>query len=230
MLHTILALDVETDGVSEDAICIEVACALYNVEHAAIICSYSTLMQAPSNAAESVNGIPPGLLKHALPPVDAWQEIREFALVADCVLAHNAEFDKRFVPKHVTQSSQWATDQLPWICTMGDTVWPKTQSPRDNLVKLALAHGLGVSHAHRASVDVDLICRLLTRAKEMGADLQEILEKGLRPKARFISLEPYKHKDVVKSHGFGWDGEVWSRVMALEDAAKLPFRTKMVEL
>ena len=47
---------------------------------------------------------------------------------------------------------------------------------------MALAHGVGVVSVHRALADVDTLARTLTAVAELGVDLGEFLERGMRPK------------------------------------------------
>ena len=46
-LETVLILDTETTGTDDSAVCIEVACILYSVTHAAPIRSFASLIRAP---------------------------------------------------------------------------------------------------------------------------------------------------------------------------------------
>jgi DNA polymerase III subunit epsilon len=220
----VLILDTETSDLPEnDGRCLEVAVARYSLDHACVIETYSSLVRGVNeNPAQDVNGIIPASLRLASETIRVWQRVGVVAQGCTAILAHGAEFDQKFVPAFA----------LPWVCTMSDMRWPRKQGPeRMSLVALALKHGLGVSHAHRASVDVDLIARLLTRAVEMGGLLDAMLAYGMRPKGTYVSLAPYSKKDLVKKHGFGWvAGEKkWKRTMAHEDVAGLPFKVKEVE-
>jgi DNA polymerase-3 subunit epsilon len=102
--------------------------------------------------------------------------------------------------------------------------------PGESLVSLALRHGLGVASAHRAMADCDLLVRLFTRAREMGADLQEMVALGLRERAKFAAAVPRERNGELKAAGFRWDPDrrVWWREMAVEDAAALPFPTRRI--
>lgn len=231
----LLLLDTETTGVDDDARCVEVAVALFSVEHAATVTAFSSLMRADGNAAAAVNGIPEALVRVAPEPGVAWSRVARLAKDADVIVAHGADFDRRFVP---------ADDPAlvrPWICSMDDLEWPAGEKTadgigkRENLVKLALAHGLGVSHAHRAAVDVDLLARLFARVAELaryGAapDLRAMLLRGLRPKARFQAVVPFERKDEAKVRGFQWEPETkrWLKTMALDDVTALPFPCQRV--
>lgn len=223
-MKTVLLLDVETDGLDDSAKCIEVAVALFDLEHAAITRSYSTLIQATSNAAQALNGIDPALLANATSTQAAWSAVSRFAERADVVVAHNASFDRRFVPANTTGT-------LRWICTMSDVIWPRQTRVCDSLIGLALAHGVGVASAHRAFSDVDLLARLLNRCKDLGSDIEAMLARGLRPKAGFEAIVPFERKDEAKDAGFKWNeagDRRWTRIMAIEDALQLPFEVRQI--
>jgi len=222
----LLLIDTETTGLDDSAQCIEVACVVYNLRHAAVVRSFSSLIQAVDNAAESLNRIPAALLAEAPPASRVWATVAKFVEMADCLVAHGAEFDQRFVPAAVVSGKQW-------VCSM-DLAWPRQQKPGESLVKLALAHDLGVSSAHRAAVDCDLLARLLTRVRELGVDLDAFIARGLRPKARFVvaarDYDPARNEQA-KEAGFRWEParKEWWRVMAVEDTAALPFDVQQVD-
>ena len=184
---------------------------------------YASLLYAESNPAEAINGIPVGLLNESPPAERVWKRVFGLASRCDAVVAHNAEFDMRFVP-------HGATARTPWICSCYDLLWPKAPKPGASLVTLALSHGLGVSHAHRAMVDCEILSRLFTRIHEMGTDLRAFFERGLRPKATFQALVPFDRKDEAKNEGFSWDGasKRWLRTMAIEDATALGFSVRRI--
>lgn len=221
----VLILDTETTGLDpqKDGV-IEVGAILYSVEHATVLESYASLIHSlHGNAAEAVNRIPADAVRSGKHPRGVWDRVGEMASYADAILAHNAEFDRAFV-------GDWLVSELPWICTRNDIQWPRQTKPAPSLVSLALEHDLGVAYAHRALADCDLIARLLTRSRELGADLGAMLARALRPKATFEALVPFGRKDEAKGAGFQWDAPTkrWMRRMAIEDAAALPFPTKQV--
>ena len=224
MIDSLLLLDTETTGLDETAVCIEVAAGLYSVPYEATVQSFSALCRAPSNPAEKINRIPEALVQTAPPGEIAWARVAELAADVDAVIAHGVDFDRRFVPPgHVLLSK-------PWICSLEDLAWPRSEKSGESLVKLALAHDLGVSHAHRAAVDVDLLARLFMCVVEMGTDLQAFLAYGLRPKARYQALVPFERKDEAKELGFAWEPETkrWLKTMATEDTETLPFPVRWV--
>ena len=223
-MKPISLIDVESTGLdhAKDSV-IEVAMAIVHPKTGALIEAWSSLVgPARDNPSEAVNGIPGALLAHGRSLEAVSDRVGKTLAASTCVMSHNTEFDSKWFPDAVQKSA-------PWICTCDDLEWPKPTGSR-SLTALALAHGLGVSHAHRALPDVLLLARLIERAVEMGASLDAMIARGMRPKARFISLAPFEEKDAVKAAGFHWvpERKVWERTLAKEDAAKLPFKVREV--
>lgn len=225
-MKRVLCLDTETTGLNPPADhAIEVGCILYSIEHATVITAYSSLIQGTESPAQYINRISPESLAEAPPAGEVWARVVELAERADAIIAHRAEFDYSFVPK-VLQALR------PWICSKFDIQWPKQTRPGSSLVELTLEHDLGVAVVHRAMSDCDLLARLFTRSKELGADLDAMLAKAQRPKARFVAYVPIPENDKVKVAGFRWDPirKEWWRSMFIEEAAALPFKTLQVPL
>lgn len=221
-MKNILILDTETTGLdpAKDSV-IEVAAVLYSVEHATVLETFSTLVTAFSNPAEHINRIPDAALANAAHPAAAWARVRELATRAEAYVAHRAEFDHSFTPEAVASV-------LPWICSKFDIEWPKQKQPGSSLVQLVLEHDLGVAYAHRAAADCDMLARLFTRSRELGADLNAMLERAMRPKADFVALVSYDDREKAKQAGFRWepDRKRWKRRMFIEDAGALPFKVQ----
>jgi DNA polymerase III subunit epsilon len=220
----VLLCDVETTGLEEQDVVIEVACTLYSLPMASPIESYACVLKGFANPASHVNGIKPELLKeHGLEPADVWGRVGQLAQEADCMAAHRAEFDKRFVDKAMGDQG-WKIDK-PWVCTKTDIRWPGGRRG-DHLVQLALSLGLGVASAHRAMADVDTMSRILTRVAETGVDLVELFRLGMRPKKRYVAKVPFDMNPVLKENGFLWDADrkQWYRNMPPEEVDALTFR------
>lgn len=212
-MDIICIVDTETQGIDHKKDqAIEVAAVKYSIAHACVIESFSCLLEAESNAAEAINHIPAGVLKFGYPANHAWKRLEDIAAGSDAILAHNAAFDRRFIPETVLSS-------IPWICTLNGVVWPKPGDAR-NLIAIALAHGLGVVDPHRALADCMLLARLLTRSAELGVDVSAMLQRGLRPTAHYQALVSFEKRDLAKAKGFQWDASSrrWCRTMAIEDA------------
>ena len=228
MTQTLLIIDTETTGIdpTQDTV-IEIGAILYSVSCQTPLSHLSFLLYATQNAAEPINRIPPTALM-ALPQGlqdKSLSLLQELALAADYVVAHNAEFD-----------SQWFDDQqlpilrgpgqqpLPWLCSMADMTWPKQTCPGESLIALALNHGIGVSSAHRALTDCQLLAELFNRLAPH--ELITLINQALRPKAWFKAQVSYENRHLAKNEGFRWDSErrIWVRKMPIEDANHLCFR------
>lgn len=227
-LQYALILDTETTSLEappKGAI-VEVAITLFDLKHAQPVESFASLIRCDHNEAEAINGIPIGMLKEAAPPYEVWRSVQYIAQPADVIIAHNAEFDRQFVPA----DSEFPLGVRPWVCSENDIKWPHRERA-GSLANLALSLGLGVASAHRAMADVDTLARIFTRLAERGHDLEALIRHAMRPKALFHALVSFEEKEIAKEHGFRWDKEsrVWWRRIPIEDAKKLPFKVKRVK-
>jgi DNA polymerase-3 subunit epsilon len=224
-----LILDTETDSLDpKSGQLLEVGAVVWSVTHRSIVSAYSGLIHAASNDARDANGIDPALLLELQPvpensapiPVAAAAKL---AAECECVIAHNAAFDRPWFERYTHPSIQ-ALLALPWVCTIEDFAWPKP-SPSRSLSAIALAHGCAVVSAHRAIHD----CLLLARALEAVPDVLERMIKAIAhaqlERAEFVSRAPFEQKDLCKAHGFHWDParRGWFRTMAVVDVESLPF-------
>lgn len=231
MIRNLLILDTETSSLDPTTgRLLEVATALWSVEHRSLVKVRSWIVRSETNEAESVNGIPVALLRdhpHAsnVNMTNKW--VQAWATEADCIVAHSSDFDR-----------QWfgdAVQALPWACSCNDIEWPRPSTSR-GLTALALAHGVGVVAAHRALDDVMTLVRLFERAAELGGNLEVMLTRALRPKALFeVADRGYspERNALAKANGFRFDdkdagNKRWIRSMAVEDAEKLPFAVQRV--
>ncbi len=222
----IAIVDTETTGMdhARDRV-IEIGVVLVNIDHAAVVSCFSSLIRDDGQPpdSEKINRIPSSLLPLAPEPLQVWGQVRRYVDASKAICAHNADFDRAFVPEDIRNSK-------PWICTQDDLSWPNAGDGK-SLISIALAHGVGVSHAHRALTDCMLIARLFERLKESGVDLRAFLRRGLRPKAKFKALVSYDTNHLAKAAGFRWtpDRKMWLRSMAIEDTKALPFQVQKIE-
>lgn len=218
----LLMVDTETTGTDEskDSL-IEVALCGYDVQANAIIEVRSMLVRGWTNAAEHINGIPPFLLQHAGEAADVHDLVELEANGFDFLVAHNADFDRKWFRPALRDSSRW-------VCSCNDIEWPNAGTGSKSLASLALAHGVPVAHAHRAFDDVLTLARMFQRIAEKGHDVATIVRKAARAKQRYVSLAPFDQRDVVKAHGFRWDptAKVWWRNMPPDDVNELPFKVR----
>ena len=225
-IRQICFLDSETTGINpDDNDTIEIAVALYDIEFAAVIMSFASLIHATiNNDAEHVNRIPNDLLLKAPSHTLVWPTVCSIIERADVIVAHRIEFDKQFVPASIRNLK-------PWACSKMDMQFPKSRPERgEHLVHFALAHDVPVYSAHRAMTDVDTLVRLFQAVEKMGHDIPRMISLSMRPKARFNALVSYADKDLAKEAGFQWDPEkkTWSRECFLDEAVDFKFKTKQV--
>jgi DNA polymerase-3 subunit epsilon len=221
----ILIADTETTGVdpSKDTV-IEVAVCLFSCTHGAPIATFATLIESTSNAAEHINKIPPALLGDAMEAQAAWARVEELAHAAECFVAHNAPFDRRFTPLTIAE-------MVPWVCSQRDIEWPEGGADQ-KLITVAVAHGVPIIGAHRALTDVDILVRVFQRLHERKIDVAELLREAMRPRPLLQALVSFDDKDLAKKAGFEWNPapkKMWTKKMSLEAAARLPFKTKVLK-
>jgi DNA polymerase-3 subunit epsilon len=223
----LLILDTETTGLdpSQHKV-IEVGAILYSVDYQTVLHQFATLLHAKENPQERINCIPAAALHH----LDEYlvglslMMLKRMAAQADCVVAHNVAFDRQWFDGDRLPVLVGCDEQpLTWLCTMTDFVFPNQTKPNESLVSLALAHGIGVSSAHRALTDCQLIAALFDRMD----DLLGMIAYAARPKALYVAHVSYDDRQLAKDAGFSWNQLVpkaWARRMTAEDAAMLPFR------
>lgn len=215
-----LIIDTETTGLNPDQDrVIEIGAILYSIELQTSLASMSVLAPGGDNPCEHINRIPAAALARQNPCVEgaAMSLLTEMIADADCFVAHNAAFDESFL--------KW--DQLPWVCTKSDFSWPGHEHvDGKSLVAIALDHGIGVSTAHRVLADCQLIAALFDRC----SDLPAMFTRAMRPKATFIAKVSYDDRQLAKDAGFTWNPgpKTWTRTMAIEDAALLPFNVQQL--
>lgn len=195
----LLIVDTETTGLKKDEghIAIEVGAVLYSVPYRSPLSSVSFLIPTESNDAVHINGIDPLLTQVEQPWRSAQALFQEMAASADYALAHNADFD-----------SQWfGVDQLQpihlrWLCSIADLDWG--DMPGRSLRDLALAHEIAVMpEVHRALPDCELLASILSKR----TDLEEMIEKALKPRLTYQALVSFNNREAAKSRGFRWNPE-----------------------
>jgi DNA polymerase III epsilon subunit-like protein len=224
----VLALvDLETTSLDPNAgHVVEVALGLYSVDHRCLIRCRSWLCAAPAEEVaktESVHGIPPELVAaRGVPFEEVAKQVHAIVTKeATVFVAHNADFDRAWLPLYVQNAA-------PWACSCHDISWPKPSTSR-GLTALALAHGIGVVAAHRALDDVLTLARLFERAAELGGDIPALLTRALRPKGVYAVADTKfdeARNALAKAAGFHWEKPHWVRKMAHDDVAALPFAVR----
>ena len=218
-MQNLLILDTETTGIDpKKGKLIEVAGIFFNVPSKSIIQQVSTLLYAEENAAQHINNITVESL-HAVNQ-DLFRLTNDILSVmmakCDAVIAHNANFDRRWIEYHSEQ--KLISQQKKWLCSKEDIQWSPSRSLK--LVDIAEAMGVPVVSAHRALSD----CQMLAACLAKLPDLQVQLESGSNRKL-YVANVSYEDKDLPKKAGFYWDAErkKWFKKMRPEQAETCRF-------
>ncbi len=223
----LLILDTETTGLDprEDK-CLEVGAILFHVQSRSVIAQNSFLIPVSSNSAEQINSIPPQITQLPQPWKEGLKYFEALLDSADCVLAHNAEFDKNWFG-----IAPLPEVFKPWICSMDDIEWsPNLQlKGRPSVKDLALAHEVPVWSAHRALTDCIYLAEVLRRCK----DLETLLIHALQPKRLIKAMVSYEERHLAKNAGFRWNEPIrgaWTRRLSEREISKLSFPVEEVQL
>ena len=136
------------------------------------------------------------------------------------VIAHNAEFDRRFLEARLPVFAA-----LPWGCSIRDVPWKAHGASSSALEFLAYRAGFFYD-AHRAEIDCRTVLAVLaqplgtTGQSAMGA----LLEHARAHSFRIAALNsPFECKDALKDRGYRWNpgAKVWVReIVAAERATE----------
>jgi len=225
-LANILILDTETTGLdSENDDCLEVGSILFNVRSRSVLAQQSFLLPVENNNAEKINNIPAEITRFPQPLFEAIKYFESLVKVSDAIVAHNAEFDKKwFGLKKLPQIEK------PWICSMDDITWPSDRQlkTRPSVKDLALAYGIPVWNAHRALTD----CIYLAEVFKRCSSLENLLLRSMEPKVLLRAEISYDKRHLAKNAGFRWNDSIkgaWSRKMSRRDMEKLEFPVHEVD-
>lgn len=242
MIERCLIIDTETNSLDhEKGERIEVAACLFSLSQATTLAQFSTILPASNvpDEIERITRIPRGAMREmgelvlAHDAMLSWvtSAIEVLVTAADVIVAHNAEFDVKWWHGSIRKR--------PWVCTLTDFEWPRATRERSSLVHLAIDHDVPIGSVHRALGDCTLLAGILSRYTP--DELQRMFARAMRPKGWFMAVGdhsvdfPFPRKDEAKSRGFAWNAEgappkSWSRWMAIEDTALLPFRTMRLDV
>lgn len=195
MIENILIIDTETTGLSPEKgnEIIEIAAVIFNVKYKTVLQCFSTLLPCQSNPVENINHIKSESTQCEYAFKDdrsiiireshetekqitvIYEEklnfnrmLMELANFCQICVAHNAEFDMKFIKKLPCGSTLL---DKKWICTKKDFKWP-VPLDRNRLQDICIAMGVPYLNAHRALAD----CFLLAQCFEKVEDLQERID------------------------------------------------------
>jgi len=186
-------VDTECTGLSptNDRI-IEVAAVTYCTTSAAVLFGVHFLIPTSErNGAVHLNNISASALQQPAIPsmVDSFKHMYADA---DCIVAHNADFDRRFITAH------WPDlPRKPWICTQKDIAFPKAGNGKcRKLNHLAVDHDVPVFGAHRAMADSITLVTLLSKCTNLEGQIRRVLSLPPKPgtdamSKRIASVTPF---------------------------------------
>ena len=218
----LLIVDTETTGIeAADSQVIEVAAILFDVCLLDVVCQLSFVMPCDCNPARHINNISPEITQAGKTLMPTMISVfYEMASEADYIVAHNAQFDKKWF----IESQGLFPLGAHWICSMQDIRWPRnTKRGSPSVVSLALDYGVPVWSAHRALTD----CVYLAEVMKREPELQRIVKESLEPSKIYISLLPYELRQQCKDAGFTWNNLVpkkWAKKMRESEIKTLGFQ------
>lgn len=205
-------IDLETTAIRPDeGSIIEIAVILYSVKHSSELAAVSTLIPTELNQAKSINHIDELATQEAVDILDAGLSFaKDLINSADYVVAHNAAFEKAWLP--------WI--KKPWLCTFEDFIWPKnTNKQKTSLIETAVNHGVPVISAHRALDDCRLISSLLSSLslEERIRIVDDAISRSNEQKVIVIAHVSYDDRELAKTNGFTWNNKsapkAWSKLL-----------------
>ena len=216
----LLILDTETTGLDiENDYCLEVGSILFHVKSRSVLAQQSFLLPVEKNNAENINKIPAEITRLPQPIFEAIKYFESLIKVSDVIVAHNAEFDKKW----------FGLDKLPqidkpWICSMDDILWPADRQLkiRPSVRDLALSYGVPVWNAHRALTDCIYLAEVFKRCTE----LEQLLMRAQEPKVLVRADISYEQRHLAKNAGFRWNDPIkgaWSRRISRRDLEQIEF-------
>ena len=206
MTKTGIMLDVETTGLdtARDEI-IELAMVKFTYlpdDRIARITDIFSSFNEPQNPIPAeitdLTGITDEMvLGHRIDPA----AVAAFASDAVIVIAHNANFDRKFAERY------WSLfEQKPWACSATEVEWRKHGFDGSRLGYLLAGVGL-FHHAHRAIDDCRALVEILSSdlSKPNRSALAVLLDRARRKTMRiWAEQSPFELKDALKKRGYRW--------------------------
>lgn len=135
---------------------------------------------------------------------------------AGLVVAHNADFDRRFLERRFPSFETSA-----WACSARDVPWREEGFEGTKLEYLCMKAGF-VYDGHRAVSDclagVELLTRPLPRSGRTAFAAMQA--QARQHQVRLWAVDsPYSSKDLLKSRRYRWHGRCWYKDLPQDEAA-----------
>ena len=129
-------------------------------------------------------------------------KVTEVVEPAALIIAHHADFDRRFAEKAFDVFSTKA-----WACSMTQVPWREEQLEGMKLEYLAMKFGFFYD-GHRATADCQAAIELLARPLPQSGTLAlaALLQAARQPTCRvWAEGSPFDFKDILKGRGYRWN-------------------------
>lgn len=168
-MENILIIDLETTGLNPKVDkTMEIGALLYNVKHKVVLQTLSFFLPCDSNPVEHINNIKTEWTNCFSLLQGAFLMLKNMSQAANLVVAHNAQFDKRFLKEiGLLEEYFWL---VPWCCSKDDFVWP-VPLPRKRLQDVCAAMGVEYGKAHRSLHDCSLLAQCFSKVEDLEARL-----------------------------------------------------------
>jgi DNA polymerase III subunit epsilon len=138
------------------------------------------------------------VLGHRIDP----EAVSAFAADAAIVIAHNANFDRKFAERY------WPLfERKPWACSATEVEWRKHGFDGSRLAYLLAGAGL-FHRSHRAVDDCQALVEILSLEvpKLNRSALAVLLQRARRKSIRiWAEHSPFELKDTLKKRGYRWN-------------------------
>lgn len=152
-------------------------------------------------------------------------KLRETLGNATLVIAHHAEFDRKFVESALTlpHEDHAFGSHIKWACSLQDVPWDEIKPMSKKLEAIALSLG-GFYDAHRSENDCIAGCFVLNHTMPNGrTGFEHVIEAINMPRYRIENKSlPFAVKDMFKEAGYSWRNEdkVWWKEFTSLDELK----------
>ncbi len=150
---------------------------------------------------QKITGITDDMVKGKSIDVQALHKLIDSAQI---IIAHNAEFDRKFVESFLP-----TLPRKPWGCSLRDINWRAQGIESHKQEYLAYKFGF-YYEGHRATIDCLAGIHILSQKLPVSNSyaLKELLETINQPSFKLWAVKsPFEKKDLLKNRRYRWHGE-----------------------